>query len=256
MKTDYDVTIIGAGPAGITAAIYLQRSNLNCCIIEKSAPGGLVNKTSIVENYPGFTKITGPDLAYKLYEQLNNSKIKQIFEEVIEITDMKAYKLVKTTNNEIKTKAVILAIGRTPKKLEKTNERSLEGKGISFCSLCDGALYKNEEVAELERKQEELAQKMDKMEQIMDHIEQDIYSDDGFDFEIVCPYCNYEFVIDVDENKTEIECPECNNIIELDWSGDLDDDHHGCSGSCSSCHGCGDDEEEDDEFEDDEDDDM
>lgn len=117
--------------------------------------------------------------------------------------------------------------------------------------------YKNEELAELERKQEELAQKMDKMEQIMDNIERDIYSDDGFDFEIVCPYCNYEFVIDVDENKTEVECPECNNIIELDWSGDLDDDHHGCPGSCSSCHGCGDDEEEDDdEFEDDEDDDM
>ena len=116
--------------------------------------------------------------------------------------------------------------------------------------------YKNEELSELERKQEELAQKMDKMEQIMDNIERDIYSDEGFDFEIVCPYCNYEFVIDVDENKTEVECQECNNIIELDWSGDLDDEHHGCSGSCSSCHGCGDDDEEEDEFEDDEDDDM
>lgn len=147
MKIDYDVAIIGAGPAGITAAIYLQRSNLNCCIIEKSTPGGLVNKTSIVENYPGFNSITGPDLAFKLYEQLNNSKIKQIFAEVNEIIDKKEYKIVKTTNNEIKTKAVILAIGRTPKKLEKTNESSLEGKGISFCSLCDGALYKNEEVA-------------------------------------------------------------------------------------------------------------
>ena len=147
MKTDVDVTIIGMGPAGITAAIYLQRSKLNCCIIEKSAPGGLINKTSTIENYPGFNEISGPDLAYKLYDQLNKSKIKQIFEEVIEINDKQEYKEVKTNKQTIKTKAVILAIGREPKKLENTNSSNLEGKGISFCSLCDGALYKNEEVA-------------------------------------------------------------------------------------------------------------
>lgn len=147
MKTDVDVTIIGMGPAGITAAIYLQRSNLNCCIIEKSTPGGLINKTSTIENYPGFNEISGPDLAYKLYDQLNKTKIKQIFEEVIEINDKKEYKEVKTNKQTIKTKAVILAIGREPKKLESTNSSALEGKGISFCSLCDGALYKGEEVA-------------------------------------------------------------------------------------------------------------
>lgn len=147
MKTDVDVTIIGMGPAGITAAIYLQRSNLNCCIIEKSTPGGLINKTSTIENYPGFNEISGPDLAYKLYDQLNKTKIKQIFEEVIEINDKKDYKEVKTNKQTIKTKTVILAIGREPKKLESTNSSALEGKGISFCSLCDGALYKGEEVA-------------------------------------------------------------------------------------------------------------
>ncbi len=113
--------------------------------------------------------------------------------------------------------------------------------------------YRRGEVEKLEKKQKELDEKMNKVEDIVNHIEKDIYSEDGFDFEIVCPYCNYEFFIDVDENKTEIECPECNNIIELDWSGDIEDEQQGCSGSCSSCSGCAD-EMEDEEY--DEDDDM
>ena len=109
--------------------------------------------------------------------------------------------------------------------------------------------YKEAEVEKLEKKHKELDSRLEKMENIVSNIEKDIYSDDGFDFEIVCPYCNYEFVIDVDENKTEIECPECNNIIELDWSGELDDDHE-CSGGCSSCHGCDNDDEDTDDDDD------
>ena len=69
----------------------------------------------------------------------------------------------------------------------------------------------------------------------------------GFDFEIVCPYCNYEFFIDIDENKTEITCPECQNVIELDWTGDTEEnDSHNCSGSCGGCHGCEEDDDDDD----------
>ena len=83
MKNIYDVAIVGAGPAGITAAIYIKRANLNCCIIEKEMPGGELNKTSTVENYPGFVKITGPDLAEHFTEQLDSLKIKQIFSEVL-----------------------------------------------------------------------------------------------------------------------------------------------------------------------------
>lgn len=147
MKTDYDVIIIGMGPAGITAAIYLKRANLNCLVIEKNAPGGLLNKTSTVENYPGIIQITGPDLAYKFYEQLNAQQIPQKFEEVKEVQDKDEYKKVITNKGEYTTKKVIIAIGREPKKLKNTNEERLEGKGISFCSLCDGALYKNEEVS-------------------------------------------------------------------------------------------------------------
>ena len=80
------------------------------------------------------------------------------------------------------------------------------------------------EVRELKENQKEMTEKMSKMQQVIDHIEDDIYEEEGFDFEIVCPYCEHEFVIDTSEDKTEIECPECKNIIELDWSGNLDDE--------------------------------
>lgn len=104
--------------------------------------------------------------------------------------------------------------------------------------------YKSENLKRLENSQKELEDKVKKMQNILDNIEKDIYSEDGFDFEIVCPYCNYEFIIDIDENKTEVECPECKNIIELDWTGDVDDEPDGCNGHCSGCSGC--DDEDDD----------
>ena len=72
MKYDYEVVVVGCGPAGITSAIYLKRANINVCIIEKSAPGGQLNKSSTIENYPGFTKITGPELAYNFYSQMRS----------------------------------------------------------------------------------------------------------------------------------------------------------------------------------------
>ena len=99
--------------------------------------------------------------------------------------------------------------------------------------------YKQDEIAKLENTQKRLTSQINQMQQVIDNIEKDIYSEDGFDFEIVCPYCNYEFIIDVDENKTEVKCPECQNIIELDWSGDVDEGEQnqgGCQGG--SCHGC------------------
>ena len=100
------------------------------------------------------------------------------------------------------------------------------------------------EIKELKENQKAMNEKMDKMQQVVDHIKTDIY-DDGFDFEIVCPYCEHEFIIDANEDQNAIECPECKNIIELDWSGNLDDDEEGCSGYCCGCSGCGDSEEDD-----------
>ena len=107
------------------------------------------------------------------------------------------------------------------------------------------------EVKELKENQKVMTNKIEKMQQVIDHIESDIYSDEGFDFEIVCPYCEHEFVIDAKEDKTEVECPECKNVIELDWTGDLyDDEDDGCSGHCCGCSGCADSSDEENEDDD------
>ena len=104
------------------------------------------------------------------------------------------------------------------------------------------------EIKELKENQKIMNEKMDKMQQVVDHIKTDIYDDEGFDLEIVCPYCEHEFVIDSDEDQNAIECPKCKNIIELDWSGDLyDGEDDGCSGHCCGCSGCGDSDEEKEE---------
>ena len=105
------------------------------------------------------------------------------------------------------------------------------------------------EVKELKENQKLMTNKLEKMQQVIDHIESDIYSDEGFDFEIVCPYCEHEFVIDANVDKNEVECPECKNVIELDWTGDLyDDEEDGCSGHCCGCSGCGDSLDEEDDM--------
>lgn len=105
------------------------------------------------------------------------------------------------------------------------------------------------EMREIKENQKIMNDKMEKMQQIINHIENDIYADEGFDFEIVCPYCEYEFVIDADESKKEIECPECKNVIELDWSGNFEEgEDNSCSGHCHGCSSCEEDNEEDDDM--------
>lgn len=115
--------------------------------------------------------------------------------------------------------------------------------------------YKEDKMQELENAQKKLVEKLDKMQQVIENIERDIYVEDGFDFEIICPYCNYQFLIDVDENKTEVECPECGNTIELDWSGDLEEDN-ACHGECSDCSGCDEENNKENEEEQNNDEDM
>jgi len=107
------------------------------------------------------------------------------------------------------------------------------------------------EVKELKENQLLMTNKIENMQKVIDHIESDIYSDEGFDFEIVCPYCEHEFVIDANEDKNEVECPECKNVIELDWTGDLyDDEDDGCSGHCCGCSRCADSSDEENEDDD------
>ena len=147
MKLDYEVIVVGSGPAGITSAIYLKRANINVCVMEKSAPGGQLNKSSTIENYPGFEKITGPELAYNFYEQILKLDIPFINEEVIKIEDKTSYKIVETNKKTYTCKGIILALGRKPRSFDNENVSLLEGKGVSYCSLCDGPLFKNQDVS-------------------------------------------------------------------------------------------------------------
>lgn len=131
--------------------------------------------------------------------------------------------------------------------LEYIKERFASFMDIMLNQIDDIMEYRKDDVEKLEKSQKELEEKVKKMQDILDNIEKDIYAEDGFDFEIVCPYCNYEFIIDIDENKTEVECPECKNTIELDWSGDIDEEPSGCEGHCSGCNGCDSEPEDEDD---------
>ena len=143
VKSSFDCIIIGAGIAGLTAAIYLKRAGKNVVIIEKSMPGGQILKTNSIKNYPGFLEIDGFGLIRRVLDQTDNLNIKIIKEEVLEINNLE----VKTNKNTYQTKNIILATGRKPRILGLENEEELIGKGISFCASGDGNLYKNENVA-------------------------------------------------------------------------------------------------------------
>lgn len=145
-KLDFDAVVIGCGVAGITAAIYLKRANLNVCVIEKNAPGGQLNMISEIGNYPGFKLIDGPSLAFNMFEQLQDLDVVYKYGNVIEIVNKKGYKLIKTDKEEITCRGIIIATGRRPRELGIANEKKLLGKGISYCSICDGVLYKDKEV--------------------------------------------------------------------------------------------------------------
>lgn len=143
--TEFDTIIIGAGIAGMTAAIYLKRENINVAIIEKEMPGGQMVKTPSIENYPGFDKIDGSSLAMNIYNQVEKLKVPFIFDNVVSIEDGNE-KIVVTKNNKYKAKTILLATGRIPRKLNLSNEDKLIGRGISYCATCDGAFYKNKDV--------------------------------------------------------------------------------------------------------------
>ena len=139
---NHDVVIIGSGIAGMTAGIYLKRNNVDALIIENDAPGGQLNRSNIIENYPGYTSIEGPTLAYNIYKQLTSLNIDYLFENIAKIDFDN--NIIKTSNKEIKYKYLIIATGRSPRRLEVLKD--YEGRGVSYCAICDGNLYKNKEV--------------------------------------------------------------------------------------------------------------
>lgn len=142
----YDVIIVGAGIAGMTAAIYLKRAGVDVAMIDANAPGGQLNKIADIENYPGFLKVDGPTLAYTIFEQTLKLGVKYIYAKVETIVDNGTNKIVKCSDTEYVSKAVIIASGRKARELGLENEKKLVGKGISWCAICDGALYKDKEV--------------------------------------------------------------------------------------------------------------
>lgn len=142
-----DLIIIGAGPAGVTAAIYAKRSNLDFDIYEKSCIGGNVVNAFEIENYPGVGKIVGSDLAMNFMNELTSLNIDVKYDEVISIKKLDDGFEINTAYGEInKAKKVLLALGTKPKKLDIEDEDKFLGRGISFCATCDGAFYKGKTV--------------------------------------------------------------------------------------------------------------
>jgi thioredoxin reductase (NADPH) len=142
----YDCIIIGGGPAGITAGIYCQRANLKTIVFEKETIGGQIASSPLVENFPGFKSISGVELANNFYEQAESLGLPIEIEEVLEIIPGKINKVV-TDMGEYEAKTIILATGAKYRLLGLPNETNLIGKGISFCTSCDGAFYKGKDVA-------------------------------------------------------------------------------------------------------------
>lgn len=143
----YDVIIVGMGIAGITSAIYASRSGMNCLLIEKNAPGGVLNQISHIDNYPGINQAKGPDIAYALFQQVNDLKVPYKIETVENIKKDNGLFVVKTNTNEYQSEYVIVATGREALSLGLEYEANILGRGISYCALCDGFLYKDKEVA-------------------------------------------------------------------------------------------------------------
>ena len=143
----YDVVIIGGGPAGLTAGIYVKRAMLEAVLLEKMGVGGQIIVTDVVENFPGFLEISGADLAAKFEAQARKFGLEMKgMVEVDAIEDKGNIKIIKTTEGDIETKSVILASGTTPKKLGAKGEIEFTGRGVSYCATCDGFFFRDKEV--------------------------------------------------------------------------------------------------------------
>lgn len=142
----YDVAILGAGPAGMTAAVYTSRANLSTIMIERGVPGGQMVNTNEVENYPGFASILGPDLSNKMFEHAKKFGAEYAFGDVKRLIDGDEYKTIVTGNKEYKARAVIIATGAEHKKLGIPGEEEYSGRGVSYCAVCDGAFFKDREL--------------------------------------------------------------------------------------------------------------
>jgi thioredoxin reductase (NADPH) len=144
----HDVIIIGGGPAGYTAALYSARAGLDTLVLERMTAGGQMATTDSMENYPGFEEpINGSELALKMERQARRFGAVVMFDAVTELTLDSEVKIVRTENNSHQCKSVILCMGASPKTLGLPKEDLFRGSGISYCAVCDGALFKGRTVA-------------------------------------------------------------------------------------------------------------
>lgn len=143
----YDTIIIGAGPSGMSAGIYLKNANKNIIIFEKDAPGGKILKAKKINNYLGLEDIEPSEIAYKMYKQVMDLKIKINIEKVIDVKKEKEKIIVITNKGKYESKTLLITCGRIEKSLGLEKESNLIGNGISYCSKCDGSLYKDKIIA-------------------------------------------------------------------------------------------------------------
>ena len=142
----YDIIIIGGGPGGLTAAIYLARKKMKILVLTDDF-GGQAAKAATVENYPGVAKIAGFELIAKMKEQIDELKVENEVLKVTEVTQKETNFEVKTADKNFETKSVIVASGKTPRLLNVPGEKEYLGKGIGYCVTCDGPLFQNKSVA-------------------------------------------------------------------------------------------------------------
>lgn len=146
-KQMYDVIIIGAGPAGMTAAVYTSRANLTTLMIERGMPGGQMATTEDIENYPGFESIVGPELSTKMFEHAKKFGAEYAYGDVDRVVDKGEIKEVIVGDKTYEAYTVIIATGAEYRKLGAPGEEELTGRGVSYCAVCDGAFYKGREIA-------------------------------------------------------------------------------------------------------------
>lgn len=142
----YDVIVIGAGPGGMTAALYASRSEMATLLLERGAPGGQMINTAEIENYPGFNSILGPDLSAKMFEGAQQFGAEYAYGDVKKVVNGKEYKEIHTFDKIYRTRSIIIATGAEHKKLGVEGESEYNGQGVSYCAVCDGAFFRNKHI--------------------------------------------------------------------------------------------------------------
>ena len=141
-----DVVVIGAGPAGMTAAMYSARSEMKTLLLERGVPGGQMNNTAEIENYPGYGQIMGPELSMKMYEPLADLGVENAYGFVTSIVDNGATKTINTEEEVFETKSIIIATGANHRKLGVPGEEEYGARGVSYCAVCDGAFFRDQDI--------------------------------------------------------------------------------------------------------------